>query len=225
MQINVGTLHLDNDYVLCETGTLKFGVDWNNNFDGNVNLEGHVQKVGRMICGWTPSAKPTRVGSVLGASGTLEVVGSTGSNLSLNFQGGTSYRHSGSCTNVFWNAVSTSTGRLEVVNGGVVLRDGAGWRAVRNLTISGNGYMKVFSNSASVAFGASEGVSVATMEFPDGTGSLEIEGGTATVKKLKIGSQWIKPGVYGGGALPVLSGEGSLRVLRYGSPGAIVVFW
>ncbi|MBR2838395.1 MAG: hypothetical protein IKE55_06420, partial [Kiritimatiellae bacterium] len=222
MQINCGTLHLDNDYVLCETGTLKFGVDWNNDFNGNVNLEGHVQKVGRMICGWTPSSKPTRIGKVFGASGTLEVVGSTGSNLALNFQGGTSYKHSGTSTNVFWNGASTSTGRLEVVSGKVTFRDGAGWSAVTNVTISGTGVIGVQATSANVAFGSEAGRSRATLDFPDGTGTLEIESGTVTVRKLRIGGLYWHPGTYGAGDLPGrISGGGSLRVLSGG--GSILV--
>ena len=222
MQIYCGTLHLDNDNVLCDTGALKYGVDWNDNFNGTVDLEGHENKVGRIVCNWTPSAKPTRIGKTLGASGTLEVVGATGSNLAINFQGGTSYRHSGTSTNVFWNAVSTSTGRLEVVNGKVTFRNGAGWSAVKNVTISGTGVIGVQATSADVAFGPEAGRSRATLEFPDGTGTLEIESGTVTVRKLMIGGLYWGPGAYGASDLPGrISGGGSLRVLSGG--GSILV--
>ena len=222
VQINCGTLHLDRDYTLCESGTLQLGVSWNDNFNGDVNLEGHVNKIGRVTCGWTPSSKPTRASKVLGASGTLEVVGATGSNLAINFQGGTSYKHSGTSTNVFWNAVSTSTGRLEVVNGKVTFRDGAGWSAVRNVTISGTGVIGVQATSADVAFGPEAGRSRATLEFPDDTGTLEIESGTVTVRKLMIGGLYWGPGTYGASDLPSrISGGGSLRVLSGG--GSILV--
>jgi hypothetical protein len=123
---------------------------------------------------------------------------------------------------VFWNAASTSTGRLEVVNGKVTFRNGAGWSAVSKVTISGTGVIGVQATSADVAFGPEAGKSAATLDFPDDTGTLEIEDGTVTVRRLKIDGIYWHPGTYGAGDLPGrISGGGSLKVLSGG--GAILV--
>jgi hypothetical protein len=162
---------------------------------------------------------------VYGSSGTLEVVGSSGSNLALKFKEGVSYRHSGSATNVFWHAHSTSTGGIEVVSGKISFRNGAGWTNVSSVKISGSGVIAIADAlSAETAFGPESGRSAATLEFPDGEGTLEIASGTATVRKLKIGDRLLPVGTYDKTSLPGrITGEGSVKVLRGGVRTVIVV--
>ena len=213
----------ESDYALPANVKFQFGATWRDDYNGGIDMNGHDQRVSSITCGWEPSDVATRTGVVWGVTGTLEVCGKTGSNVAVCFEGGTSYRHSGISTNVFWNAASTSTGRLEVVNGKVCLRSGAGWPRVSVVVISGGGVLEVLPDSAAVAFGPEQGKSSAVLEFTDGTGTLEIPSGMVTVKKLCIGGKWRAAGIYDSTALPGrISGSGSLRVLRTCGMGTVM---
>lgn len=221
---NLPNVRCDSDYALPANATFQFGATWKDDYNGGIDMNGHDQKLSAITCGWDPSAMATRTGEVWGVTGTLEVCGKTGSNVAICFKGGTSYRHSGVSTNVFWNTANTSTGRLEVVNGKVKLRSGAGWPRASGVIISGGGVLEISPDTTDVAFGPEQGKSSAALEFVDGTGTLEIPSGTVTVKTLCVGSRWRAAGIYDSSALPGrISGSGYLRVLRSGGPGAFVI--
>lgn len=232
-------------YALATNGTFAFA---NNNAvylteNGSVlDLNGYDQQVVRLYRTWSPwtnakTAHPTAYGRVTSeepATLTIATDEKCDDWIPLKFEGAAGLRFNAVGSLAFTNKLSTTTGPLEVLRGTVKFLVGSGWTSSSNVVLNG-GTIAVAKGAGATAFGT-DGKSI--VDFVRDAGTLDVaEGEQATVRTLgftkangRIG--YFKPGVYGGPdagqstawTLDWMAGSGTLRVLRNGSDGTLLLF-
>ncbi|MBR2982344.1 MAG: hypothetical protein IKC80_03850 [Kiritimatiellae bacterium] len=222
------------DNVLCPTASFQFGrignsagVDYS---VGTLDLNGFDQDTGSLVNGGTITAQANtyRVGYIKSDArpATVTTHDATDRSVSLVFSGYAGYGHAGSGTYTFYNNPSATKGSLKVLAGGVKLGAGSGFPNVTNVTVGVGANLTVTPEAAATAFSNDDGVSRAMMEIAadgENSGTLTLEGGTTTVRKLRVGDKWFARGEYTAADVSWLKGEGVLRVLVAGRPMTMIV--
>jgi len=145
---------------------------------------------------------------------------------------GIKFNAAGSLT--FTNYTASTTGTLQVDRGTVRFAAGSGWVATTNIVLNG-GTLVVAPGAGAKAFGPAQGKSAAWMTRTGGT--VEIASGEeATVCALAEPTGnghlcYLALGVYGGveagldaeHTLDWIAGGGTLRVLRSGDAGTVIM--
>ncbi len=232
-------------YALATNGTFAFA---ENNpvyltvSNSVLDLNGYDQRVVRLYRTWWPWTKANapyltaygRVTSEKPATLTISTDEKCEDWIPLAFEGAASLRFDAAGTLAFTNKLSTTTGSLEVMRGTVGFLAGSGWTSSSNVVISG-GTISVAAGAGATAFGT-DGKSIVNL-LRD-AGALDVaEGEQPAVRTLgftkpsgRIG--YFRPGVYGGPnaglaavwTLDWMTGKGTLRVLRNGSDGTLLLF-
>ena len=202
-----------------------------------LDMNGYDQSISRIYAGWTVKSYPEIYTTVRSAApAMLEIATDTVYNdvlpLKVTGAAGIKFNAAGSLT--FTNFTASTTGTLEVARGTMRFAAGSGWIATTNVVLSG-GTLAVAPGAGANAFGSAQGQSAAWMTYSDGT--LEVASGEeATVCALAVPKgnghfRYLAPGVYGGSSagldsahtLDWMSGGGTLRVLRSGDAGTIII--
>ncbi len=202
-----------------------------------LDLNGYDQTVLRFYPGWVPTTYPTVYTTLKSATpAMLEIAADAVHNhvvpVKVTGAAGIKFNAAGSIT--FTNFTSSTTGTLEVDRGTVRFAAGSGWIATTNIVLAG-GTIAVAPGAGANAFGSAQGKSDAWMTYTGGT--LEVASGEeATVCALAVPKgnghfRYLAPGVYGGSSagldsahtLDWIAGGGTLRVLRSGDAGTLII--
>ena len=206
-----GTLEVSGHYVYTEvdnalavSGLLRMG----GSSPSGVNLNGHNQTVGQLLCTYT-------------ASGTREVTSVTPATLTVNqsatttyngtFSGAVSLVKAGSGTLALSNAVSSMTGSLVVSNGTLVIESSGGFSACTNVIVAG-GTLELRKATA-LSSGANLLIAAAGAKVTISNGLAQ------TVGSLFIGGVQQARGTYG----TVASGANFTDDVRFGGTGQLNV--
>ena len=203
-----------------------------------LDMNGYDQSVSRMYAGWTVKNYPETYTTLKSETMAMLEIATDAVNddvlpLKVTGAAGIKFNAAGSLT--FTNFTAETTGTLEVDRGTVRFAAGSGWIATTNIVLNG-GTIAVASGAGAQAFGPEQGRSAAWMTRTDG--AMEIAAGEQpTVYVLAVSSgnghfRYLAPGIYGGSSagldarhtLDWIAGGGTLRVLRDGSAGTIIIF-
>lgn len=232
-------------YALATNGTFAFAEN-NSAYltvsNSVLDLNGYDQQVVRLYRTWWPWTKANapyltaygRVTSETPATLTIATDEKYEDWIPLAFEGAASLRFNAAGTLAFTNKLCTTTGSLEALRGTVAFLAGSGWTSSSNVVING-GTISVAAGAGATAFGT-DGKSIVNLVRDAGT--LDVaEGEQPAVRTLgftKPGGRigYFKPGVYGGPdaglaasrTLDWMTGKGTLRVLRDGSDGTLLLF-
>lgn len=232
-------------YALATNGTFAFA---ENNpvyltvSNSVLDLNGYDQQVVRLYRTWWPWTNANapyltaygRVTSETPATLTVATDEKYEDWIPLAFEGAAGLRFNAAGTLAFTNRLCTTTGPLEALRGTVRFLAGSGWTSSSNVVING-GTISVAAGAGATAFGT-DGKSI--VDLVRDAGTLDIaEGEQPAVRTLgftkpngRIG--YFTPGVYGGPdagladawTLDWMTGKGTLRVLRNGSDGTLLLF-
>lgn len=208
-----------------------------------LDLNGYDQRIAGVRRTWSPwmngnapyRTAYARVTSDEPAMLTIATDNARNEWIPMAFEGAAGLRFDAADTLAFTNRMSTTTGPLEVLRGTVRFLVGSGWTSSSNVVLNG-GTIAVASGAGATAFGPEAGRS--TVDFIRDAGTLDVaEGEQASVRTLGSTKangrvRYVVPGVYGGpdAGLPErwtldwMTGRGTLRVLRSGSEGTLLVF-
>jgi autotransporter-associated beta strand protein len=216
---------------MCENGTYYHGTAC------TIDLNGYDQSVSRMYRGWEFKTWPDMYVNLASATpAMLEMTTDTVYDdliaLKVTGAAGIKFNMAGSYT--FTNVTASTTGTLEVDRGTVRFAAGSGWIATTNIVLNG-GTLAVAPGAGAKAFGSAQGRSDAWMTRTDGTVDI-VAGEQPTVLALAVPRgnghfRYLAPGVYGGSSagldaehtLDWITGGGTLRVLRSGDAGTLIM--